>query len=363
MRYSNNNGFSKRKKIWTTVITAVLVFGLTIPFVFLMQKLSSTTELIDAMYTEETGSPRLLTLQADYGSSEDDGKYLTGYTIKLINPSTKNVIDELTISRQPNDVPPLPVAWIQSLDNCWLIQKAQFIQGDTGFISHFGIVQDKIRVDNRMVLTGYIPGDFAGPNFVTLTNKYNEKSCLNLKDSRITNDECAFGGGGYEEIKTAFVLVNKTSTSTRYHMYYYETDKPDPMVMHQGNEPQSFLYYLWFSRNKMPQNEFDNYKLNLKPNEKIRNIYTANYLNSPTILYSDEKKVVFLEYDIEKKITTYYCYDNTGRKLWNYVESNTDSQPYQRKLSCRFSSNISVLILDTKIIGINWRSGKVEWEY
>ena len=185
MRFKDFSGISMKKKILVSIITVVLSVGLIIPLTMYLISLSNSTILIDAYYSEENGSPQLLTVYANYGNSEDDGTYLKGYTIKLINPKSKEVIDELFIERETNENTPLPVLWTSSYNNCWLIQKPQFIQGDTGYLHHFGIELGKIRMDNQLVTTGYFPGDFAAPNYLNLTNKFNEKACLNLKDSRV----------------------------------------------------------------------------------------------------------------------------------------------------------------------------------
>lgn len=356
---------------WST--RRILVFAgamiaapaLALLFGFFMVRVTETLTLVDSIVTGQTESPRLMTAFTVTGHGED-GTYMRGYRVKLIDVKKNASIVEEFIAREKDSVPPLPTLEHCNDENIWLVQKPEFIQGDVGFVARIALVNGKLTVNNAPLPTGYFLVGTRGPCQLKVKNTFNEPYCFSTETAKLSEGECApyaTTAESYDKIKTAFILVNKTPQSTRYHVYYYATDKPDPMKISVGaSGGQSLLYRLWFSHNRLSQAELEYYRKQLKPTDTLIPVYTEGYLLSPATLYKSPELAIYAEWDAQggQRIL---CFSHTGKLLWAINEARYALGEKHRGIRVKLHKEQILLSSNKWVIAVGKAQNTIQWSY
>lgn len=343
-------------------ITASVLAGVAV-LTFTTFQLYKSLTFIDCIYAGTENQPRLVLASMEILRGED-GPSLRGYQLELIDLLKGASVSKVFLPRSEENIPPLPLINHINEQIIWLVQQREFIQGNMGFMAKFGIENDKIKLSESRRPDGYAVERAGQAKYVRLLNKYNEPHCYNLAESKHTEGECPAGiPEPYENRKTAFILVNKTAASSRYHLYYYETDKGDPMNISVGSgKGQSLLYRLWFSQNRLSHEELLFYKGQMKPKDKLIEIFTSDYLVSASALYSDTEIAIYADNPTEST-QRIMCFNKQGKMLWI-----VDDRKYFRKdkdtpIKARGYGKIMLLFSNHWAIGMNRESNKMQWSY
>lgn len=328
-------------------------------------RINETATLIDSVLTGQKETPRLLTAFSLTAHGED-GTYMRGYRVKLIDINRNSAIDEQFIAREKDGIPPLPLIAHCNDENIWIVQKPEFIQGDTGFVARVAVSNGRLAIHKSPLPTGYTLVEARGACQLKLKNKYNENYCLATETAKLSEGECppyASDVEPYDKIKTAFILVNKTPGSTRYHLYYYATDKPDPMKISVGSGGrQSLLYKLWFTSNRLSQAELDSYRGTLGPKEKLIPVVTDEYLISPATLFKSPDLAVYAEYseDGRQKLM---CFSSSAKMLWMIDDPKFMLKDKERAIKVKMRDDLVLLSSNKWVIAVDKASRQIRWSY
>lgn len=339
--------------------------ALALLFGFFMVHVTETLTMVDSVVIGRTESPKLMTAFTVTGHGED-GAYMSGYRVKLIDVARNAAIDEQFIAREKDSIPPLPTIEHCNDENIWLVQKPEFIQGDIGFVARIAVINGKLTINNAPLPTGYVLVETRGPCQLKIKNKFNEPYCFSTDTSKLSEGECApyaTAAESYDKIKTAFILVNKTPESTRYHVYYYATDKPDPMKISVGSGgKQSLLYRLWFSHNRLSQGELEYYRKQLGPKDTLIPVYDQEYLIAPATLYRSPELAVYAEWDAQRG-QRILCFSHTGKLLWAINEARYALGEKHREIKVKLYKEQILLSSNKWVIAVGKAQNAIQWSY
>jgi len=352
----------KSKKILFWIIASILLTSVCVVFGIMTVKLTMKNDLIIQYCFKDNNDIKLIAVYSQWNSGED-GIWHEAYIVKYFDMKTQEEISELKIPRyDAYKIPTYPKLYFGSKQNIWLIAEHEFIQDDTGFIAHFEIKDEKLQLREHKIINNFIPNGNIDNYRVKLLNKYNETFCFDTKLQKLFQGECQVNSV-LDTNTTTFFMVSNSAGSTRYSIYYYQTDKPDPMEIKVGTDNQkSVMYYLWFSNNTMNNKDLEYYKNNLKTNEKLVRINTQNFIISPSRIYRSKYEAVFVENDIYANKTIYYCFNNEGNVVWKiddttlYLENNAN-------VDCELIDNLYFFKTNKWIIVVNKKTGKIEYKF
>lgn len=357
-----------KKTTKTTLKNSLIVAGILAAFIgfgwliYLLVSLGKETSLSGMQYLESNGQPRLMALYTQTNTNED-GTYVVGYQLRYIDLLTGKNLAEMEIEPE-KEVKSPPLLRVLSEDNIWLIRNWQQVQGYKGFIKKLSLVNNVFQeVPSTVSTKEYTIVEVPGDSLVKLSNQYNEPFCLQLATGMVREGQCQYNyPQPYDTLKTAFILVSKTAGSTRSKLYYYETDQPDPMQISVGDgSGQSMLYHLWFSRNRLSQEEFNQYQQNLKPNEKINSVYVNNYLVNASVLYASSNMAVIMDKN-ENNALTFYCFSKYGNVVWK-ADGKDFGLDGSSEPGCRIYKGLTIITTGNGIFAMNNKTGQQEWKY
>jgi len=172
----NFNNLPKNKKILYSILIIIPLTALSIAFGFFMVNLSEKHDLIIQYCFKDKNELKLIAVFSDWNSGEN-GIWHESYTVKYIDLQSKTIISELEIPRKDNNkIPTYPNIFFDTKDNIWLIAKPEFIQGDTGFIAHFCIKNEKLELLEHRVLKGFIPNEQVSETQVKFLNELKQNN-------------------------------------------------------------------------------------------------------------------------------------------------------------------------------------------
>lgn len=357
------------KRKWAIIIFTTL-FSTGIMAVFLLfPRLGNHRELIYMDYVQNGAAPLVIQLYRETTSSENISTHLTGYEIRTVDPASGKVIHKLFMKISSDHVPP-PAELLTTPGKVWLVNKKEFIQGDTGWVKLFTLSADgqlataPINGLNGMSINGrYLELG------VQLVNRYNEEYCLDLNTGLVSAGNCY---REQTEKQPSFIpfFVRNTPTSTRFHMYSYASDSafPPPAIfagMLSGDElPQgmSIKDDLDMNRGQVSEGRLVSYRKHLQPWERITAIGSGEYLYSPRVVYQDSLYLFVAASDSADTRFRLYGFSSDGKINW-VTEADKAAKENIYTIDCVAKFPEAVVFTDRQhwITGLDRQTGKTLW--
>ncbi len=342
-----------------------IVFFIFFPHIFNKQW------LVNVQYLENDHKPRVVTIYQEIGSSEDDGSFLTGYWVYFGDPVSNKELSKIFIKRKARDIPPVPQMICTSKNEIWIIEQKGIYQGDTGAVILIKNENDQLKRIPTPFLKGWIVNGASAGN-VLLVNQYNETGCLNILTHEVLVPGCPYIEDSIAVKKNCFFLIKNTMSSTRSHLYYYETTEsfPPPGVfagMVEEGKPVPgwhLMDLLAMQRGAVLKSDLDVYRSAFTGSEKVTPIYEKELLNNPVILYDEKGICILSASDDINKGCTFFEFNSTGKLIWKVECPKLRKRTAAYGFSCIYKPDETLIIHpENWVISIDNNAGKINWQY
>jgi hypothetical protein len=361
---------SKTKKIlYGAIIPLLAGAGCLIVFLLFPHVLNHQT-LFGLSYFKVGDQERIITVSQETGNN-DDGTYLAGYMVKLLDPATHKELDQLFIKRShPYSIPASPRVVLSEQQELWLIQVPEFVQGDTGYVCIIKIENDKLVRINAAFMHGWT-FQWIGAKGAGLVNQYNEPGCLDFSSHSIVDSACVYDQFNQPQRNSRFFFVKNTSGSNRSHLYYYRCDTVFPPAgIFAGTLEEGQTIPGWhlmdaisMGYGSLNKEELDAYSKNFTSRETLIPLYNKELLVSPYLVYESETECLVLAGEQDSK-EFWYFQSEEGALKWKYPCPAGKNNPGLNDYQCREESK-NMVITDNHnwIISLDKANGKLHWKY
>ena len=372
MTYKFNNKLSPKRIVIITVlaISSVLItVGIFVMFPHLMNR----ERLIQIQYLEMNNQPRVISLYEEIASN-DDGSHLTGYWLYLSDPIENKELNKLFIKRNDknNDLPTAPDLIINDKEELWLIGAKGLFQGDQGFVRLLKITNTELTIQSTDFLKDWsISSNYIYNHQLSLVNQYNEPACLDINTHQVS-EPCSFQEDSLTQSNSCFFFVKTTQSSTRGHVYYYQTSRtpkqPDIFV---GTTQEGEVTPGWqltdvinMQRNFITQADLDAYEANFDTSDHLSKIYNTDFINNPMIIFQDKEVCVLSGSDDRNAGCTFYLFHHSGRLVWKVTCPQLRKQTFAYNFTSIYNAKETIITHPQNwVISIDNKTGKILWQY
>jgi outer membrane protein assembly factor BamB len=371
MAFWTQNTGKKRNLIRWIIFMTIGVSAIPLVIFFFPHALNKQY-LFDVRYFTVNNQPRVITVYQEKGSSED-GDYLSGYWLYLLDPTTNKELHKIFIKRSENDVPTNPETYFFAEKEIWLIGRPGFTSGDKNFQAIVEIKNDQFTIASNDFLNGWTIGAVSG-NLISLSNQYNELGCLDVMTRKISVSGCPYDDPVYDTlppVQTSFFFVKNTPTSTRSKLYCYHTSEvfPPPGIF-SGSPPQDGTIPSWhlmdavnMNYGSLDENTVKAYQAKFEKSETIVGVNEKQLFNSPRVIFSNDSICILTCLNDDGLTNSFHQYSSSGKLIWKTDCPKLKSSTSVYSTKGIYSKAETILIHpENWVIAINNADGTIKWK-
>ncbi len=254
----------------------------------------------------------------------------------------------------------------------WLVGDKGIYQGDVGYLAIVTANSDKLEKVPTTFLNGWsISGKYNWYNTLTVVNEFNETACLDMVNHKVIVPTCTYPEEATVRPKSCFFFLKNTASSTRSHLYFYKSSKelPEPGVfagfIQEGQITPGWhlIDHVTMQRGFVMKPDMDAYVAQFDTSEKLIVVYEKEFLNNPSIIYSNEDVCILTANGDNGPINYFYQFSSTGKLIWKVECPKMKAQTFGYGFKCTYKEQETIISHDMNwIISIDNSSGKINWQ-